>query len=1006
MRFRLGHGSRLAVVALVLAVGRATLASAQTGTIVGTVRSAANGQPIPQAQIMVAGRQAGVFANDQGEFRILNVPAGRIELRARMIGYRQQVSTVLVLSNEQSVADFSLATDALRLDELVVSGTAGDQSRRSQAATVNTIELGDSLAALPVVNLQQILQSRVPGVSVLAASGTSGTSSQIRVRGASSISLSNEPLVYIDGVRAVAGAGFGFFTGGQAADRLTDIPPGDIESIELVKGPAAATLYGADASTGVINIITRRGRSGTQQFHQSVNLEYNSISRNFTPRTNYARCSAGDVADTLDALCGPNNITTPGTARAVGDLVSDNPLLREGAFRTGQTRGITWSGRGGGANYGVYSSLASEREDGVFRNNGFDRRNGRVNFNWLATPQLTFDVGVGITQSTYELPDNDNNIFGWLGNSHLGLPTTRSRNASGNNGWFGFQRDVAAMSLIQRSRLTHRALGTLTANWTPRSWFTNRLIAGYDWVREEDRLFYPKNTRNSYSVNVGQVNEDRRGIERYTLDYLGNIQRDLRPNLVSTLSFGMQLIDTRIEDVFATGEGLTVNSNNVVSAASTRSGGQGYALDRSVGFIGQFQLGLNNRLFGQFGLRVDNASSFGTESHWAYLPKLGASWVISEEPFWNRGLINTLRLRAAWGTTGRIPGAGASLTTLAAAPYLEGTLQPGAVPANPGNAGLKFERGTEFEAGFDMAFLHDRVGVEVTRFNKVSRDLILQRPLAGSAGFTQNPFVNIGAMVNRGWEFSVRALPIDTRNLSWDVRFGASTLHNEVTDMGGIPPFGTLNRVEEGLQVGAWITNHIISINDSSGVVTVDSTPRFIGNVLPTFEANLSSNVTLLRNLRLYASLDTKRGHKVRNFTDFFRETQLVRSNARLDTTVLSRHERLRRFGNPTVGQPAFVDQVGRPKTVNDVQEAYIQPGDFVRLREVSVTFTFPTSFARLARASSGSITLGGQNLGVWTKYQGYDPEVASNATALFNRDDFFTQPPVRRWIVRFDFSY
>jgi hypothetical protein len=582
---------------------------------------------------------------------------------------------------------------------------------------------------------------------------------------------------------------------------------------------------------------------------------------------------------------------------------------------------------------------------------------------------------------------------------------------TGNNGWFGTQRDVAAMTLIENERQTHRTTGTITANWTPRPWFSNRFTAGVDWVREEDRRFLPKNTRGSYAINVGQIQEARRGIERYTLGYLGNVERNLSANIVSELSFGFQLVETREELVFATGEGLTVNSNNVVTAASLRSGGQTWELQRGIGFLSQLQVALNNRLYGQFGMRVDNASSFGTESKWVFLPKVGVSWVASEEPFWTLGFLNTLRLRAAWGSTGRIPGPGASLTTLGPAPFLDGAIvSPGAVPQNPGNPGLRFERGEEFEAGFDLGFFNDRVGVELTYFNKVSKDLILQQPLAPSLGFTQNPFVNIGSMVNRGLEISVTALPVNTPTLSWDLRLGFNTLHNEVTDMGSgvdsIPPFGTLNRVEEGMQLGAWVSNRIINIDEATGVVTVSENREFFGNVLPTFEGNISTSLTLFRNFRIYGLLDTKRGHKVRNFTDFFRETQLVRSDNRLDTLKLSRHERLRRYGNPTAGQPAFVTPTGVAKTVNDVQEAYIQDGGFVRFREFSATYTLPFTVARAFRAQTASVTLAGQNLALWSNYEGYDPEVVSNAGAAFNRDDFFTQPPVRRWVARVNLTF
>jgi hypothetical protein len=729
-----------------------------------------------------------------------------------------------------------------------------------------------------------------------------------------------------------------------------------------------------------------------------VGIDYNSINRNFEPRTNYGRCSAGNVANSNNLLC---------YGKAVGTLVSDNPLLRQNAFRTGQTVGVNWSGRGGGANYGYYTSLNRETEDGVLPNNGFERSSGRVNFNWVPSRTLTLDAGIGLTVSRTDLPDNDNNIFGWLGNSHLGSPLTRTLDGSGQNGWFGNQRDVAAMKALENDRETHRTIATITANWVPRAWFTNRFTAGVDWLREEDRRFLPKNARNSYPINTGQINEARRGVERHTLDYLGNVQHDLAPNIVSNISFGFQLVETRDELIFATGEGLTVNSNNVVSAASLRSGGQDWTLQRGVGFIGQWQVSLNNRLTGQLGLRFDNASSFGKESKWVTLPKVGVSWVASEEPFWKLAFVNTLRVRAAWGSTGRIPLPGSSLTTLQSSPYYDGAIvSPGAIPLNPGNPGLRFERGEEFEGGFDATFLHDQLGLELTYFRKVSKDLILQQPIPPSQGFQQGPFVNIGSMLNRGFEIAVRAMPVNRPTLSWDIRLGANTLRNEVTDMGAIAPFGTLNRVQAGLQLGSWWTRKIISIDTTTGVVRVTESPTFAGNVLPTFEANLSTNVTILRNVRLYGLLDTKRGHRVRNNTDFFRETQLVRSDNRLDTLKLSRTERLRRYGNPNVGQPAFLTPLDSAKTVNDVQEAYIQDGAFVRLRELSLTYTMPPEWARAFRAQTASVTIAGQNLALWTKYQGYDPEVVSNALALFNRDDFFTQPPVRRWVFRVNLTF
>jgi len=994
----------LPLAAAVLLLPR--LAAAQGATVQGTVTEAATGAPIPEVRVSITGTVLQAVTDIRGSYRIANVRPGPVTIQVRRIGFRTLELRTVLVAGQVYTGDAQLNTSVVALDEVVVTGTAGEQKRRAQAATVSNINVADIVPVAPVTTVAQVLQSRVPGISVLGAAGTAGTSTQIRVRGTSSISLSNEPLLYVDGIRVSSGASAGFGTGGQLYDRINEIDPEDIESIEMVKGPAAATLYGADASTGVIQIITKRGRVGAGRFSQNVTLDYNSVDRTFEPPDNFGRCTAALVAATSrNPLC---------RGLAVNDLVSDNPLRRESAFRKGRLLAGGWNGRGGGANYGYYSSVNYETQDGIFANNEFQRYTGRVNFNWFPVPNLTLDAGAGLTRTRTDLPQNDNNIYGWLGNALLGSPLTRTDSLVngipiGQNGWFGTQRDVAAMTAIENSRQTHRTVTTITANWTPMTWFTHRFTAGADWLRDEDHSFFPKNARGSYANNVGTIGELRRGVERYTLDYLGNIRNDLSSSLVSNLSFGAQLIQTRNENVSATGEGLTVNSNNVVSAASIRSGAQNWSLQRTIGILGQWQVALNDRLYAQFGGRYDNASSFGTASKWVFLPKIGGSWVVSEEAFWPLSFMNSMRLRAAWGQTGRIPDPGSALTTLQSAPYLEGSIvNPGAVPQNPGNDSLKAERGEEVELGFDAGLFNDRLGLELTYFHKVSKDLILQQPLPPSLGFTQNPYVNIGSVLNRGVEIAATLVPVNTRTLSWDVRVGASTLHNEVTDMGGIAPFGTDNRVEEGVQVGAWWSNKILSIDEATGVVTVDTIPSFAGNVLPTFEGNVSSNITLFRNLRIYGSLDTKRGHKVHNLTDFFRETQLTRSNNRLDTLVLSRYERLRRYGNPTTGQPAFVTvKPGVTKTVNDVREAYFQDGDFIRFREFSVTYTLPAGMARAFRAQAASVSVGGQNLGLWTDFEGFDPEVVSVAgTGVNNRRDFFTEPPVRRWTVRLNFTF
>jgi hypothetical protein len=351
---------------------------------------------------------------------------------------------------------------------------------------------------------------------------------------------------------------------------------------------------------------------------------------------------------------------------------------------------------------------------------------------------------------------------------------------------------------------------------------------------------------------------------------------------------------------------------------------------------------------------------------------------------------------------------------LTAAPYVQATTeQPGAIPNSPGNDSLKAERGVEYEAGFDLGAFNDRVGLEVTYYRKTSKDLLLQRPIPPSLGFPVGgtPFVNLGELRNQGLEVAVTAQPIQQRNLSWEMRLGVSTLDTKITHMGDVAPFGTLNRFQEGFEPGMFVGLRIRSIDEATGVVTVSDDFERIGPVLPTLEGNFSTNLTIARNVRLYGSVDWKTGHYLYNNTDFFRETQLVRSNRRLDTTLLSRHERLRRYGNPTPGQPAFVREGVKPgfsatATVNEVRDAYVQKADFAKLREVSLTYSLPAKWAGLVRAQGAELTIAGQNLHTWTGYEGFDPEVISGATNNFARTDFLTLPPPRRVVARINLTF
>ena len=1006
------HRVLLALVFL-LAIPVAAL-RAQTGSIAGKVIDRVTQQPLADSRVVIPGTTLEARTNDLGEFRFPAVRAGRLVVGVYHIGYKATSDTVSVTAGRASAVTMQMTASLVTLSELVITGTAGNLERKAQAALVASVSAKSIIETAPIATVGSLLQSRVPGVALTSQSGTAGTGTTIRIRGASSINLSNQPLIFIDGVRAIEGQ-LSSGQSGQVYDRLNDINPDEIESIEVVKGPAAATLYGADASAGVIQIITKKGRAGAGGgFKQSVRFEAGSSENTWTPPDNYGLCTAALIASTsTNPLC---------RGQALNALVHDNPIMRVGGFRSGTDRVVSWNGTGGGQNYGYNLSYGEDRTEGILPNNNYDRLNVRTNFNYVPTEKLTIDAGLGLTQSLTQVPDNDNNIYGWLGGSMLGSPLTRSDAtvagstalAPSNDGWYGFNRHYNAIAGILHSLRTHRVNSNLTATYLPVSYFSNRFTMGLDFIGDEQRSFFPKNDSSWYGGNndTGSGDQTFRYVERYTFDYLGNVKRNFGSAWELNGSFGLQVISTRNSSTNANGYGYVTNANYSISGAATRAGTSSFTEQRQFGYLGQLQIGNENKRFLQIGARIDKNSSFGVASPSIVLPKIGGSWAISEEGFFDRfsRYVNTLRLRASYGTTGRSPNAGDALTTLIASPYnITGTTGAGAIPGNPGNPTLKPEKGTEFEAGFDAGFFNNRLSAEVTYFNKVTKDLIIAKPIPPSLGFNSNPLANIGEVVNSGLEVALNYDVLRRNNLSWNVRLGANTLHNELTSLGAVLPFalGGAGRTIVGQQLGVFVSKKIQSIDVAANKVTVSDTLYPMGNLWPTLEWNLTNSVTLFKNLHLSAMLDAKRNFMIQNNTAYFRETQLVRSNLRLDTLALSKEERLRRYGDLTPGHPAFVTTKGNSATVSDVIDAYLEKGDFIRLREVSASYTIPTKYLSMLRntISSASVTWAMQNVKLWTDYTGSDPEINAQAGA-FSRQDFLTIPNPRKQTFRVNLNF
>ncbi|MDE2805433.1 MAG: SusC/RagA family TonB-linked outer membrane protein [Gemmatimonadota bacterium] len=983
------------------------LAAQDAGVLTGQVTDAATGAPIASAQIFILGTGRGTLTNSEGRYLLAQVPVGEYELQAELIGFAASTQPVTVVAGQTTITDFSLSVTALQLDELVVTGTAGVRLRREQPATIAQVDAAALTEFAPISNVADVLQSRLPGVSMKQGNGQSGAGQVIHIRGVSSISLSNQPLIYIDGVRidsrnevarpdgeeSSPATSFDA-TGGGAAGRLNDLNPYDIESVEIVKGPAAATLYGADASAGVIQIITKRGGEG--DFRQNIQVEFNSIDMSFDLKENWAACTQAAI-DAGAYLC---------RGQAVGTLVSDNPLERAGAFRKGNRWSTSWSGRGGGEGYGYFTSLNWIDEDGTISNNYLESLKGRLNFDWQPHETLRFEAGYALGKIDNNLPMSNHSPLGIPTSGYLGNPLSLM---TPDDDGCGFGKCVGILEAEHYVRTLRNTL-SLTTRHAPLDWFNQWLTLGGDFTRTERRQFFPKNDQGWYfgEINSGYVDENRNSFENVTVDYLANAQFSFGGDdqWSSDVSAGLQFIRRREEFVVSTGVGLTTNTARTVSAATERAGAQWFQDNRSLGYLAQYQLGYRDRLFLQVGARWDQNSSFGEAAPVFFLPKVGISWVLSDEPFWRETFpwMDQFRLRGALGTTGRAPEEGVALRTYDPAPYVSGpnSIAPGVRLANPGNPDLTAERGTEFEAGFDLALLRNRLGVEFTYFNKTTNDLILEKPVSPSLGFLQNPLVNIGEVLNRGVEVAVRSDIVRRPNLAWSVNVGMNTLYNELVSLGGLEAFGNRGRrFVEGLPLGSAFVRTIRRVEADRTIVS--DTLEYGGDGIPDFEGSFQSNLTLFEVLDIRGQLDWKTGFQIRNSTDEFRETSIVRARERLDESVLSPEERRRRYG-------PFYSESGSSVPISQADAVYLQDGDFLRLRELTVSVSLPQEVLARIGAQSGRFTVGGRNLALWTGYEGVDPETTPNILnserASFGSYSFFTLPPPRRLITRISLAF
>jgi TonB-dependent SusC/RagA subfamily outer membrane receptor len=950
----------VAVTSVLLGLAPSGLA-AQTGSIEGQVRAADGLRPLAGAQIQLVGTERGVLTDASGRFVLPDVPAGARQLRVIMLGYESLDYDVNVPQDGMATADIQLRRRALALDEVVVTGTAGGTQRRALGNVVDRMSAAELAEVTPAQSLTQLIGQRSAGVTMGGDVGQVGTGTRMRIRGVQTMGLPNDPIVYIDGIRMdnnpTSGPGQ---RGGSRVSRMNDLSPEDIESIEIIKGPAAATLYGTEASNGVVQIITKRGVEGDARV-------------DFTVRTgtNWLWNPSGRLGERCATPPGVDGIPTEDQLVCFNVIDHEEEFGSGPIFQYGLTQNYQANISGGTERFRYFTSGSWQDNEGVLSQNWDRRLNVRTNLDATLTDQLNVQTSVGYVEGRTRLAqggfnsDPFSNIF-WSNPNFI----------ERNGGYF--RAPPEEWKKIEDRADVDRFTGSVQLQHNPLAWFRHRLSMGLDNVNERNFSLTPRQPEGTAHFFGGSAlgvrSEDRTRVRIWTFDYSGSADFDVNDRLNSVTSAGLQYYRNERESVGSNASNFPAPQITTISAAANRDAYQTFEENSTLGVFIQQQFGWQNRVFVTGAVRADDNSAFGAEFDAAIYPKVSASWVVSEEDFMDLPWVSELRLRGAWGAAGQQPGTFDAVRTLA--PEVGFGNQPGLVPSAFGNPDLEPERGEELEIGFDAQLWDGRVSVEYTRFQRSTTSAIVARPLSSSLGFPGSQFVNLGEVSAWGNELALNFRVMEGDWGSWELGSQIATNGNEIDRLGPDQDFvngpgSTRHYLGYGIGDIYYRTVRQAEI-DETGAVTLAlcdggtgplgveqggelvpcSQAPFVrwGPSVPTWDFGVNSTVTF-GPIQLYARVDAAGGHYQEDSSSPAAQTSLR----------LTRQSNLN--NNPFM---QAYENVGR-------QPLGTYDASFARLREVSASYTLPGHLSERIGASRARVTVAGRNLAMlWTGEHGF----------------------------------
>jgi len=901
-----------------------------SGRVVGP-----SGEPIPNASVFLQGLGTGATTDADGRFSF-GVPSARVQgqtatLTARRIGYTSQ-NAPITLASGSITHDFSLGLNPFQLGEVVVTGAGTTTTAEKLGNVRNTVD-SSLIRRSNETNVVNALAAKAPNVVVSAQSGEPGASSYIQIRGNRTIQSTGQPLFVVDGV-PVDNTTYSTTanTGGTVApNRASDINPNDIESVEILKGSAAAAIYGAAAGQGVVMVTTKSGHSGQTKYSLQGNYSTDHVTHSVPLQTTYGQGSGGAFGPCAARGCRLSS-TSYGPKLAAGTPVFDH--FGE-LFRNGFTADNTLTASGGNDRTLFYVSGTRTSQKGIITgpNNEYDRTSVRLKASHRLTDRFNVGGSVSYVDSRGKFIQKGSNISGLLLGALRTPPEFDNRNyldtltAGGaalhrsyryprptatsesnpvtrgyDNPFFVLNRDVADGAV-------GRTFGNLNADYSPNDWFTVRETLGADYYADERLEALPL---TSSSFPQGRVN--RLNLVNLIIDHnlIATATKTFSPNLGGSLTLGNNLNSKHYRQLADQGSVLIApvpyQLNNTIPANLQST--EFESLIHTQSYFGQATLDLASQLFLTAGVRNDGSSTFGASQKRHWFPKASAAWTFTNLVGDVRGFVPTGKLRLAYGQTGQIPPVYSTIGGLATGAFTDGWITDGLSTSQNGFGGLVTstlkgqpnlgpEISKELEGGFDLALWRNYADLGVTFYNSKTEGVILLTPLAPSTGFTQQAS-NAARIKNTGTEITLNLRPIQNPLFGWDVGLQFGRNNNKVLDLAGSTYIDVAGGSFSGASGAAWKGSRVgvlrgqdfarcgraLVINsvdidascgagapagalylDASGFPVVDPTQRIIADPQPKWTGSVRSSIQLWKNLTFSGLLDIRRGGQIWNGT-------------------------------------------------------------------------------------------------------------------------------------------